>query len=99
MIAITRHQAPAGKTHETASATWNGRVFQASSANGATMALARQLVAAGCPDQPWEACGIDQQRRFYGQRLHRLAKLSVSTDGRLELYRAFPLRGSSPDAA
>jgi hypothetical protein len=99
MIIMTVLEAPTGKTQETATAPWIGRVFQASSANGATMALARQLVAAGCPDQPWEARGPDHQRRCFGQQLHRLARLTVATDGRFELYRPFPRRGASPDAA
>jgi hypothetical protein len=41
------------------------------------MALARRLVAAGCPDQSWEARAVDGQRRFFGKSLHRLAQLRI----------------------
>jgi hypothetical protein len=40
---------------ERAAATWAGRVFEAKSTGGATPELARKLIAAGCPDQPWQA--------------------------------------------
>lgn len=33
---------------------WGGRTFRAQSRHGASMALARQLCAAGAPDGPWE---------------------------------------------
>jgi hypothetical protein len=46
-------------------------------------------VAAGCPDQPWQAIGDDGQRRLFGASLHRLARLTVSGD-RLVPFKEFP---------
>ena len=37
-----------------ATCEWNGRTFEATSWTGASFALCRELVAAGCPDQPME---------------------------------------------
>jgi hypothetical protein len=42
------------------------------------MALARQLVAAGIGDGPWEARGADGQRRFFGSSLHGLSRLTIA---------------------
>jgi len=68
-----------------AEATWNGQTYRAASSHGATMALARQLVAAGCPDQLWRVPG-----RLHGRSLHGLAKLTIEegADGlRFRRYR------------
>ena len=73
---------------DTAEAEWDGRVFRAASSHGASMALARQLVAAGCPDQPWHVPG-----RLHGRSLHRLARLTIEegADGlRFRRYRETP---------
>jgi len=40
------------------------------------MALARVLVEAGAPDQPWRVPG-----RLHGPSLHRLARLTVTETG------------------
>jgi hypothetical protein len=55
-------------------------MFEAGSRYGATMAVARQLVEAGCPDQPWEA-GRPGKRDLIGPSLHRLARLTVVENG------------------
>jgi len=55
---------------------WQGEERSATSTK-ATMDLARILVAAGCPDQPWQAVGTDGQRRFFGNSLHRLATRTI----------------------
>jgi hypothetical protein len=60
---------------ELASAFETGRLFEVSSTQGATMALARLLCSHGVPDGPYEAVGEDGQ--FHGPSLHRLAKLTV----------------------
>ncbi len=65
-----------------ATATWNGQPFQARSASGATMALARQLLAAGCPDQPWLCLNADGQPILRGKSLHRLATLTLKETDR-----------------
>lgn len=66
-----------GARKDVATATWDGQIYRAESYKGASMALARLLVAAGCPDQPYEA-GRKGKRDFYGPSLHRLAKLAVA---------------------
>ena len=62
---------------DVASAEWDGQPFTAQSRSGASMVLARRLVAAGCPDQPWECRNREGQRTVYGASLHRLAGLMV----------------------
>jgi hypothetical protein len=66
--------------HE-AQAEFNGQTFIARSRNGIEMKLARMLVEAGAPDQPWETCGIDGRKRLSGSSLHSLAKLDVQQSG------------------
>jgi hypothetical protein len=66
--------------HE-AQAEFNGQTFVARSRNGIEMKLARMLVEAGAPDQPWETYGIDGRKRLSGSSLHRLAKLDVQQSG------------------
>ena len=53
---------------------------RAESRHGATMALARILVAGGVPDGPWQAerNGVPVMR---GPSLHRLAGLTITEDG------------------
>lgn len=46
------------------------------------MALARQLVAAGYRDGPWQAVGRDGKPRLVGPSLHRLAKLTIRENDR-----------------
>lgn len=83
-----------------AGANLGGRTVRAVSRRGATMALARRLVAAGCADQPWQAVGVDGRLRFHGPSLHRLAGLTIREDDRvgplLEAYRPY---SGAPDAA
>ncbi len=62
-----------------ASAAWASRQFTARTQGGVTMALARELVAAGCPDQPWQATRGDMVV-MRGPSLARLAAIRV-TDG------------------
>jgi hypothetical protein len=73
-----------------ATTTYNGLLYVTASANGATMALARQLVAAGCPDQPWEARNAEGQRTVYGSSLHALARTTISKDGRFVRWQPRP---------
>jgi hypothetical protein len=63
---------------DVAEAIVSGRRYSAISRNGAAMALARQLVAAGIGDGPWEARGADEQRRFFGPSLHGLSRLTIT---------------------
>jgi hypothetical protein len=42
------------------------------------VALARVLVNAGVPDQPWQCVNDSGQRSVYGSSLHRLATRTVS---------------------
>jgi hypothetical protein len=59
--------------HDEATCEGNGRSFRATSALGAEMALARILVAAGCPDQPWETFTPQGTRSLRGRSLRWLA--------------------------
>ncbi|MCU4161275.1 hypothetical protein AiwAL_14375 [Acidiphilium sp. AL] len=77
-----------------AEAMFAGQSYTATSRNGATMKLARMLVADGCPDQPVEARGRDDGLRFTVPSLHRLARLTISEPDRGGI-RAIPFR--SPD--
>ncbi len=61
-----------------ATTRWNDQDWSATSTHGATMDLARKLVAAGCPDQPWQAVGTDGARRVFGKSLHRLATRTIT---------------------
>jgi hypothetical protein len=56
-----------------ASAEWGGELFSVRTPRGATMALARRLVAAGCPNQSWEAYDREGKRLLFGPNLHSLA--------------------------
>lgn len=40
---------------EHAEAVWRGQTYHAKSRNSAICAIARMLLEAGCPDQPWQA--------------------------------------------
>ena len=72
MIRITLSQRPDGKD---IAACGPHRVI---ARNGATMALARQLIAAGFPDTPWEAVGADGRIRLQGPSLHAWARWTMS---------------------
>ena len=65
-----------------AETAWNASAYDTRSKTGAVFALARKLVDAGCPDQPWETRGDDGQRRLHGSSLHAIARLSVSSEPR-----------------
>ena len=66
-----------GATYDFATAEWQGAVFNARSSTGVVCALARLLIAAGCPDQPWQATrnGIVV---MLGKSLASVANLTVS---------------------
>ena len=57
---------------DTASCEWADEAFTITSSNGAVLALCRSLIAAGCPDLPWEVAG-----RFSGT-VHAAAVRTVS---------------------
>lgn len=86
-----------------AEAEYAGQRYTAASRTGVTMALARELVRAGCPDGEWEAVGSDGRLRLYGRSLYRLARLTI-TEGeqrpRLVAYAEAPtvVRGKSVEA-
>jgi hypothetical protein len=63
---------------DVAEAIVSGRRYSAISRNGATIALARQLVAAGVGDSLWEARGTNGQLRFFGTSLHHLSRLTIT---------------------
>lgn len=71
-----------------AGATFGGVDHEARSRNGATMALARKMVAAGAPDDRWRALrnGVTV---MFGPSLHRLAMLTIADpdNGRMSIRR------------
>jgi hypothetical protein len=56
-----------------ATAAWNGHAYACSEPAGATNALARLLMAAGCPDGPWRALR-GTSVAFYGPSIHDWAR-------------------------
>lgn len=91
---LSKHGATTGQpAPDVATTAWGGQKYSAQTANGASMAVARQLVAAGCPDQPWECRNAAHQRTIFGRSLHALAKLTVThgnTGPRFVAYREYP---------
>jgi hypothetical protein len=56
--------------------------------HGATMALARKMLAAGWDDLPWRVTGSDGRAKLCGPQLSRLAKWVISeTDAGLRMRR------------
>jgi hypothetical protein len=98
-----RHGKKDGGITDVAECDWNGQHFEAVSRNGVTMALARQLVAAGAPDGRWEAYGRGGDLRLFGRGIHRLAGRTIKeTDAgqfRFARYEELPLpvSGGAPD--
>ena len=76
MITITVSPLPGGRDH--ACAEYEGVGFEASSGSGACMAVAREMIFAQVPDQPWEAVGLDGRPRLRGPSLLGLARSTVS---------------------
>ena len=72
---------------DVAEATFAAQSYTATSRNGATMKLARMLVADGCPDQPVEARFGDGRLRFTAPSLHRLVTLTIEEGDRGIRYR------------
>ncbi len=66
---------PAGMVH--ARAEWAGQVYTAAGRNGIVPAMARVLIAAGCPDGPWRAAR-DGRLVMTGPSLVGVAGLTVS---------------------
>lgn len=74
MLRITLSQRPDGK--DIASCGPHRVIAR----TGAAMALARELIAAGFPDAPWEAVGQDGQVRMTGSSLHEWACWTMRED-------------------
>jgi hypothetical protein len=76
---------PGRTSNDHAEATWNGQRFAVAHAS-ATTELARVLMAAGCPDQPWQAYTPDGTPSLRGGSLHRWAECIVE-GSRVRPYR------------
>jgi len=105
MIRMTTWPKPNSRL-DCATADWNAQHFSVE-ARGATTALARSLVAAGCPDQPWEAYTPSGVRGLYGKNLFAWSQRMLAEDDRNGLrfvrYREHPMialqrEQNSPDA-
>ena len=94
---VTGERAITGKRQrDHATCAWDGREYRVLTLS-ATTALARVLVAAGCPDQPWEARTPTGTHSLYGPSLHAWAGRIVTEDDRgfhLRVYSEHPLAGS-----
>jgi hypothetical protein len=66
------------------SCEWQGQRFEARSAHGASNALCRQLVAAGCPDQALHVFHSAGAYRFTQRSIHEAAKWTYG-DGASEM--------------
>lgn len=95
---ITGERARTGKRQrDHATCTWDGREYRVLTLS-ATAALARKLVADGCPDQPWEACTPDGTRSLHSRSLHAWARVTVREDdrgARLHPFKEHPNAGGS----
>jgi hypothetical protein len=108
MITIDLHPAEPARPQSsgeffTATARWSGREFSARTQGGVTMALARELVAAGVPDQPWQAAR-DGKVVMTGPSLTGVAALAISDPAegagpRFKKFVAFRLAPSMERAA
>lgn len=97
---LSRAGAAKGSTpSDVAETTWNAVLYTAASGNAACCALARILVAAGCPDQPWEARSPTGQRSIHGDSTHALARTTVTADGRFVRWHPRPDLEAEQDAA
>jgi hypothetical protein len=106
---LTKHQAKHGvPVPDRATAEWQGKRYEQIDAHGAIFALARQLVADGCPDQPWQALGTNGMCCLHGPSLHGLTKWTIQESSSQPIRRvpyvplpegAFRRSGSSKDGA
>lgn len=60
-----------------ATCEWNGRSFEAVSRSGASYALCRELVSAGCPDMPMEVLGENGKAQLSVRSIHRAAGVTI----------------------
>ncbi len=76
-----------------ATCEWNGRTFEASSRSGASYALCRELVSAGCPDMPMEVRGENGKVQLIIRSIHKAAGLTIeeSTNKPIHAARYRPL--------
>jgi hypothetical protein len=75
---LTKQQAATGApVPDRATIEWQGQRYEQIDAHGAIFALARQLVAAGCPDQPWQTVGTNGVVQLHGPSLHGLANWTI----------------------
>jgi hypothetical protein len=79
-IVETSFRTTDGSIHELASASFQGRTYEARGRHGAACAVARLLVEAGCPDGPWQTGGRQGTVGLSGRSLHKLARLMVRED-------------------
>jgi len=88
---------------EVATATIDGREYRAESHSSCECALARMLVAAGVPDQPWQTVHADGTVGLRGKSLHRQAGLTVTESDRgglrLRKFTPFRVSGVAQDGA
>ena len=66
-----------GASLDVATAIADGRSYEARTRHGATMNIARQMMADGLPDGPWHVVDAEGKLRYSGPSLHRLAGLTV----------------------
>lgn len=72
-----------GASLDVATAIADGRPYEARTRYGATMKIARQMMADGLPDGPWRVVDTEGKLRYSGPSLHRLAGLTVAENDRI----------------
>jgi hypothetical protein len=85
---IPKSHTPQKGSKWSASCEWNGRTFEIQDRNSPVYALCRELVMAGCPDQPLQVRKPDGQLELTIRSIHAGAKLTVRESGKTSIRSA-----------
>lgn len=89
MITFTTRPKPHTRL-DIATCEWNGTLWR-SEAPSACTTLARTLIAAGCPEQPWQAADTAGNRILVGNSIRQLAQIEARETGSGIRWRKFTL--------
>jgi hypothetical protein len=79
-----------GAPKDQATARSGGALPATAATNGAACEMAREMVAAGCPDQPWKARNAEGRRTVYGSSLAALARTAIDANCRFVRWHRYP---------